>query len=489
MKKIISIFVKEQKRYSKREIRKILELGIEEIDGFIKKLKAFGVLKSVANNSIQRELSDLIDEDIEITEVESDEYLYVFTYVGVINIGNRVIKCYPKYITKSENLIDDMKQILKVIRKYGSKEQIINVFNGDRNEKTFNTLAATIFFINDFYEYGVYTNTEDVVEYNGDGEILWDKSINENFPLIYNGRPYYTELFTKKIIDDEFDFFKRLHECILTRCCRQFEEAGLLELFDIEAIDISEEDICNFGEKEYILYRLQIELDVQYNTRKQILLKTLYSYIENEKMTQGNSEISMYGTNSFNLIWESVCADVFNNKLNTTLAQINLPKVLLEEYNCDSKLIDIIERPTWIGKAIEGLEFEKKSKDTLKPDLISVEKYEEKVNFNILDAKYYNIELEEGKKLRNYPGIGDITKQYLYELAYKKFIEDHNIEKVNNCFLFPIEGDQVVKKGFVKMDMFGSMGLKDIEIILLPVKMMYEKYLTKKVIEFSKLNL
>ena len=284
MKKIISIFVKEQKRYNKREIRKILELGIEEIDGFIKKLKAFGVLKSVANNSIQRELSDLIDEDIEITEVESDEYLYVFTYVGVINIGNRVIKCYPKYITKSENLIDDMKQILKVIRKYGSKEQIINVFNGDRNEKTFNTLAATIFFINDFYEYGVYTNTEDVVEYNGDGEILWDKSINENFPLIYNGRPYYTELFTKKIIDDEFDFFKRLHECILTRCCRQFEEAGLLELFDIEAIDISEEDICNFGEKEYILYRLQIELDVQYNTRKQILLKTLYSYIENEKM-------------------------------------------------------------------------------------------------------------------------------------------------------------------------------------------------------------
>ena len=149
MKKIISIFVKEQKRYSKREIRKILELGIEEIDGFIKKLKAFGVLKSVANNSIQRELSDLIDDDIEITEVESDEYLYVFTYVGVINIGNRVIKCYPKYITKSENLIDDMKQILKVIRKYGSKEQIINVFNGDRNEKTFNTLAATIFFIND----------------------------------------------------------------------------------------------------------------------------------------------------------------------------------------------------------------------------------------------------------------------------------------------------------------------------------------------------
>ena len=327
------------------------------------------------------------------------------------------------------------------------------------------------------------------MEYNGDGEILWDKSINENFPLIYNGRPYYTELFTKKIIDDEFDFFKRLHECILTRCSRQFEEAGLLELFDIEAIDISEEDICNFGEKEYILYRLQIELDVQYNTRKQILLKTLYSYIENEKMTQGNSEISMYGTNSFNLIWESVCADVFNNELNTTLAQINLPKVLLKEYNYDSKLIDIIERPTWIGKAIEGSHFEKKSKDTLKPDLISVEKYEEKVNFNILDAKYYNIELEEEKKLRNYPGVGDITKQYLYQLAYKKFIEDHNIEKVNNCFLFPIEGDQVVKKGFVKMDMFRSMGLKDIEIILLPVKMMYEKYLTKKVIEFSKLNL
>ena len=33
----------------------------------------------------------------------------------------------------------------------------------------------------------------------------------------------------------------------------------------------------------------------------------------------------MYGTNSFNLVWEDVCAEVFNNKLKTQLRHLPLP--------------------------------------------------------------------------------------------------------------------------------------------------------------------
>ena len=42
----------------------------------------------------------LVDEDIEIADVEvgENEYLYVFTFVGVITIEGRVLKCYPKYL-------------------------------------------------------------------------------------------------------------------------------------------------------------------------------------------------------------------------------------------------------------------------------------------------------------------------------------------------------------------------------------------------------
>lgn len=160
----------------------------------------------------------------------------------------------------------------------------------------------------------------------------------------------------------------------------------------------------------------------------------------------------MYGTNSFNLVWEKVCAEVFSNKLNTTLAHLELPVPLSDEYNPNTRLIDIIEKPTWVGYRINELEFEKKPKDTLTPDLISVVKYEEGTHFIIFDTKYYNLQLEEGKELRSYPGISDITKQYLYQLAYKKFIEDHNIQMVKNCFLMPTEGTSIIKKGIVKMN-------------------------------------
>ena len=42
----------------------------------------------------------MLDEDIEIADVEvgENEYLYVFTFVGVITIEGRVLKCYPKYL-------------------------------------------------------------------------------------------------------------------------------------------------------------------------------------------------------------------------------------------------------------------------------------------------------------------------------------------------------------------------------------------------------
>ncbi|NLK10978.1 MAG: LlaJI family restriction endonuclease [Staphylococcus equorum] len=491
MKRLISEFVREQKRYSKNDIKNIFKLKTEEIDGFVKKLNNIGVLKFVKNNPEQRDLSDLIDTDIENLEIEflNDTYYYVFTYVGVITVGRRVIKCYPKYILKNDNPIDEMKQILKVLSRYNANEQIINFYNGDGDNKRFNLLAIMLFLINDYYEYGVYNNTEDIIEINGDGEILWDKTISNSLPLISNNRPYYMEFYTKRTIDDEYDFIKRLHKCVLTQCSKQLEITGLLDLFDIPSINISEKIVDDFGDREYILYRLQSELNIQFNTRKQILIKTIYAYLAQENTLEDTYGISMYGTNNFNLVWEKICSEVFSNKLNTKLGCLELPKPLSYEYNSNARLIDIIEKPTWIGYRINESGFEKKSKDTLIPDLVSVGKHETRTYFIIFDAKYYNLQLEEGKELRNYPGIGDITKQYLYQLVYKKFIEDHSIEFVKNCFLIPIEGDRIIKKGVVKMNIFNELGLQDIQIIFLPAKVIYDKYLTKKVMDISMLGL
>ena len=489
--KIVSSYVREQKRYAKNDLKSIFSFDESGVEKFIKNLKAYGVLKSVKNNTDQLEMSDLIDEDIEITEetAESGDCLYVFTYVGIITCGSRVVKVFPKYLlSKREDPLDEMKQVVKVLERYSrSEEQIINVFNGNGENRSFNILAVILFLLNDYYEYGIYTNSEDIVEVNGEGEILWEKTIDESFALIEDNRPYYMELYTGKTVDDDMDYFKRLHECVLTQCSHQLHEAQLDTLFDMDALELSEESLQDFGDRDYILERIYKELNIQFNTRRQILLKTLYAYIsQDRRMLEENDGISMFGTTAYHAVWEKVCAEVFDNKLHTTLGQLKMSAPLAEQYQSMKKntLIEIIEKPIW-----EGVDTTETASDTLIPDLISISKFDEVDYFVIFDAKYYNIQLEKGKLLRGNPGVGDVTKQYLYQLAYREFIKAHNIAVVKNCFLMPTEGNEIVKKGTAKMPMLEALGLENIQIRLIPAKMLYECYLMQRRMNISLLEL
>lgn len=486
--KIISRYVREQRRYSKNELRSLFAYDEQGVEQFIKSLKAYGVLKAVKNSTEQKELSDLVDEDVQIADetAGNDEFLYVFTYVGVITYGCRIIKIYPKYFLTAENPFDEMKQVMKVLERYSnSEEQIVNLFNGDGENRSFNLLAIILFLLNDYHESGIYNNSEDIIEINGDGAIIWEKTIDDGFAFIRENRPYYTELYTEKTVDDDMDYFKRLHECILTECSKQLRESELEDLFEMVSVELSEESLDDFGEKEYILDRLQAELNIQFNTRRQILLKTMFTYVsQDRKVLEDNEGISMFGTTAFHAVWEKVCAEVFNNKLSTPIGSLGLSVPLADGYDRRTKLIDIIGKPQW-----EGIDTRKEAKDTLIPDIITVGAGTNGDYFIILDAKYYNIQLEKNKALRGNPGVGDITKQYLYQLAYRDFINVHNISIVKNCFLMPTEMDEIIKKGTAKMDMLEALGLENIQIRLLPAADIYEHYLLRKRMPIEQLDL
>ena len=83
------------------------------------------------------------------------------------------------------------------------------------------------------------------------GEILWDKTINETFTLLSHNRPYYIDLQTKKRITNDFDYFQRLHECVLTKASKEMRDADLLDLFEIAEVDLTDEGLDEFGDKEY----------------------------------------------------------------------------------------------------------------------------------------------------------------------------------------------------------------------------------------------
>ena len=133
-------------------------------------------------------------------------------------------------------------------------------------------------------------------------------------------------------------------------------------------MEIDNSEIEAFGDKDYILYRIVNELNSQFNTRKQLVLKAMYSYIEHECTLLDDSSLSFFGTNSFNLVWELVCADIMDNQLNTALEQLKLPRQLdTNKYAKNLKLKDIIEKPLWTETRLTAT-------DTLILDLITIKK-------------------------------------------------------------------------------------------------------------------
>lgn len=356
------------------------------------------------------------------------------------------------------------------------------MFNDSSESSSFNLLAVILFLLQDYFENGVYNNTKNIVECNGSGEILWDRTINESFVYLSNNRPYYTDLQTRKRVTNDFDYFKRLHECILTMVSNELQNADLLDLFEITGVELSDEELEEFGDKDYILYRIENELNIEFNTRKQLLLKTLYTYIDKKGSLNDIDCLSLFGTNSFNLVWENVCAEIMDNQLNVPLGALNLPIPLKDGYDKKQKLIELIEKPLW---TIPG----KVAKDTLIPDLISISQNNEDYEFIIFDAKYYNAHLEKGITPSGQPGIESITKQYLYQLAYQKFIVDHKFSEVKNCFLLPTENTCIEDKGEVKLEMLEKLGLQNIKIRFIPTSLAYKLYLLEKKMNIEILKL
>ena len=502
-----SLFLQEQKRYTWEDL--LGAFGHSESDRkgeadckrILKRLKEFGIIKLVKADPRQKDLTDLANQDIEIADIEvaGDKYFYVCTFVGVIIIDKLVLKCFPKYlpsVTEPQKEFEngpekELKQVFKVLDKYkNSHEESLHMYSDmtDTSDRV-NLLGIILFLIRDYFEYGVYTNTEEVIEVNGTGEILWDKTINEAFTLISNNRPYYPEMFTRKRRNKDHDFYQRLHSCILTECSLLLREAGLLDLFDITEVDISDEQLEDFGDQDYILDRISKELKVQFNTRKQILLKTLYSYIENKESLDHQDCLSTYGTNSFNLVWEDVCKNIMGDQLKKSLSDLRseIPDLLSEEKSKKDErefLLQQIERPKWSSPDGSPLPDQV---HTLIPDGITIKKIEESYKFIIFDAKYYNIQLDQGKELKGQPGIESITKQYLYQLAYKPFLEKHNIgeDAVWNCFLMPTPDDEIIHKGWASLDMLTKLNLNPIQVLLLPASKCYQFYLRNEQLELK----
>lgn len=477
MKTPKSAYFREMHPYSLEEVKSVLGIDIDSAKKVVSALKRSGVAKAVNRKIFDldrlTEEREVIAEDIS----ENSDIAYVMNYVGVVYTEDCVLKCYPKYIDQSKEPKDELKLALKAIQKHNDKVQSIHLYNGE-DRSSFNMLGLVLHILHDYYENGIYTNYQEVIETNGEGEIDWDRTINETFAYLKDNRPYYLELKTIANQTDDFDYFKRLHECIVTECSKYLENLGLTELFDdVPFVQLTEATLDDFGDVDYIKYRLEREIASQFVTRKQMLLKTLYTYVAEKKTDEQEDSFSLWGTNSLNLVWEHACGEIFGNIYKEV-------KVTIDS-----------QSPKWF---IDGKELKTKDSDLI-PDILTKctldENTDEKV-FCILDGKYYLLQIK-GDSLSRMPGVQDIVKQFVYHKALVDYIRKTDCLSVFNALLFPWKESEVSKnedntdvriRGSISMMNWGfqfdntnSENLVPIYVAFLKPSFVWENYVNGKI--------
>lgn len=443
---------------------------IQELDGtsFFKHTKPINKLEDINTNYDDTN----IDTDIKNCEKET----YHFTFTGILIINGVSLIIYPKHINSIQldiqNQFKKFKQITEVIQKYQKRNQVLSL-SEDLDNNISNKLGLAIQILNYFEEYGLYEVENTVVEENGFGSILWEKTINEK-PIVLSGKsPIYLNTYTDAYQIDEFHLIRQIQLAVLNDI--KYSYGDILSILNYRTYSENNLTLDILGDDSQLIYHLENEMRLQFVSHKIELLTLLSLYVRNINRTDEVSSIDIFGINQFHHIWEDVCKVVYGDDLDKTINTLNL------KYNGNKslKLKEIVEKPIW---HVAGIQDPYYSKESLELDVLSIDKIN--TTFNIYDAKYYLITFDsKNKKVIKAPGIGDITKQYLYELAYTNLANSQEPQySFTNQLIVPKDNFQkndgeVIAT--VSLPMFEKFNLSDIKIIARDCETIFTQYLNQ----------
>lgn len=470
-------YVRELKPYSLDELSERLDIPPSETKSLVERLMMRGVVRYWTGGSDGEYSGD--DEETLLDE------LYQFRFVGLVMVRDVVIVSYPKYFRDRKPSDDELGLIMRVLKRDGGFA--ISSHLDEDGERVDDRLPVMLALLELYGEYGEYSNYIEGREINGSGAIDWNRTIGEHLPILSDGRPVYTEFETRKTLRDESDYITRLHRAVLTECSRELHDAGVDNLLSLDEVWLSDEDVGDFGDAEALGWRLNRERASQFADWKLLTLDLLERYLLGRDNEVCNEEIKTLGTTSFYHLWELACGVAFGNALGTRLS--NLGVELKDEWIAHKRdtLLGIIPRPQWERASDQGY-VGCGDVDTLIPDTVSftVDDRGRKV-FCIYDAKYY-VPSRSGK-MEHQPGLESVTKQFLYQSAYKRFIEAHEFDDVVNAFLVPSESQGLVKLARVSFpEVMGKTirPLSDfIDMWALPANRVFEAYLSDERIDSS----
>ena len=468
-------FFREGSRYSEAQLKEAFGGGILS-ENLINRLRARKIIRC------GNELFDGDPDDLDVASNDMDKP-YGMRFVGVAVCGSRVIYSVPKYegepsgdeLTSDaearKELTGHLLDVVTAVVKSGELKGTEQSEEG-REEPSDNYLPIAFALISDYYENGLYVNERIETRQNLDGEILWDKTVNELSPIWVRGRPCYFDVFARKRRVNEEDFFTRLHQCVLSEITSKISGSGIEEFIDRLGYPlpdvVSESEMLEFGDDELVISRINQELAIQFNTRKQEQLKLMCAYV-NRRSQLRRSEFGLLGTCSFHTVWEKACKTVFGDQMEMAIKSRDLKLAAgdsLRGVTAETPLGQYIENPIW--KIIRNDHAKddqvQKEKNTLRPDCLRIKKGEDGY-FDIIDAKYYLIKCDKNGRLSGNPGVGDVTKQFLYDYEYRPLLKVNGIpldgEHIFNCFLVPrdVAQNNGLNEEVPKVDCFGEVNM------------------------------
>lgn len=472
------VYLRELSFHTPDSLGRVLRVNVDEALRYIELLCTHGVFKLRTNNDARE-----YDRPHE-TSVRGS---YQLVYVGLVLVDNLCIVAYPKYLPEvspddpGTDTLLAMRQVFRVLRKSGGSYSSIAAVT-EMGMRTNDRLALMLMLLELYDEYGVYSNYVRRLADNGPGCISWERTITSNLPFISDDRPVYVDYKTVESDKDTADFVTRLHRAVLTECSRFMQESGLASLLALDEIWLSDAKVEDFGDSDCVSYHLDRERSVQFVTWKQGVIDLLLQYVdEDDSMVQEDTPLCL-GTSSFWHVWEEACKVAFDDALDKRLCDLDLALVAPFDRIGGFKLIDIIPRPQWTVPIVGG---EEKCGEvaTLIPDTVLLHHDGNGGSiFAILDAKYYTPEL--GENVSGVPGVESVTKQFLYQVAYRHFVLAHGYSRVVNAFLAPSAGDVIEHIGRVRFP--GVIATEEkpfsnaVELYALPASRVFEAYLADK---------
>ena len=392
----------------------------------------------------------------EVCKSDPSDKSVSFRYVGIVEFVStkslsperRVVFIEPKFfpedraVDKAEGMDDVQKIVLKAILKY-RKEQQVSLFSNGRltsYEGCSTRLSTYLALIIDIMEKGVYQVPKVELVVDGQGDADWNETFATVDPFFLQDGPCYVNTVNREIGYDDDTYISRLQMCLATKCLAYFEDIGIAEPLGLFLESPYDGELSDFGSESYQQYRIANELRTQFVDDKKQTLKLMQAVLEDRTYGADSLEFQSFGISGFHALWEKAIKEVLGDELEKTPAQLGIKLKDASKSKLHKPLKEFIDAPRWLlsgGKnEEEGLEAKNEGEtDRLKPDFVAVTKDEERGVLYILDAKYYMPD-GSGNSISGVPGVGDIDKQLLYQLAYRGLIDENKLS-VENAFLFP----------------------------------------------------